>query len=357
MPHRPTALSVLVALLLLLLSGCGPHPPAGSTPRIIERFDQVSGTTELLIALSPVDDRVVWVSGAGGTWARTTDGGAHWASHRVPRADSLQFRDVHAVDAERAYLLSIGSGDRSRIYKTVDSGNTWTLQFANADPKAFYDCFDFWDADHGIAIGDAVDGEIVIITTTDGGAHWTRIAPAALPAALPAEGSFAASGTCLVTRPGGRAWIVMSNRDHARLLRTADYGRRWMIDSLPVTTRDGVGPQSVSFRDDRHGIVIGGGANAKPTDIGSAVTRDGGATWTAAGRPALATGVWGAAYVPGARAPTVVAVGPDGAAYSRDDGVSWIPIDSLNYWSVGFASPNAGWAVGKGGRITRIGGF
>ena len=33
---------------------------------------------------------------------------------------------------------------------------------------------------------------------------------------------------------------------------------------------------------------------------------------------------------------------------------TWARIDSLVYWSVGFASPAAGWAVGKGGRITRL---
>jgi photosystem II stability/assembly factor-like uncharacterized protein len=36
---------------------------------------QTSGTTQLLIAVSPVDSRVVWASGAGGTYVVTTDGG------------------------------------------------------------------------------------------------------------------------------------------------------------------------------------------------------------------------------------------------------------------------------------------
>ena len=43
--------------------------------------------------------------------------------------------------------------------------------------------------------------------------------------------------------------------------------------------------------------------------------------------------------------------------YSRDEGASWVPIDSANYWSVGFASPRAGWAVGTQGRITKLSGF
>ena len=80
-------------------------------------------------------------------------------------------------------------------------------------------------------------------------------------------------------------------------------------------------------------------------------------TWTARAKPPLASGVWGGMYVPGAARPTVVAVGPAGSAYTRDDGATWVPIDSSNYWSVGFASPRAGWAVGTRGRITRLSGF
>jgi photosystem II stability/assembly factor-like uncharacterized protein len=65
--------------------------------------EQKSGTTALLIAVSPVNENVVWVSGARGTWLRTTDGGSTWQAGQVPGADSLQFRDVHAVDANTAY--------------------------------------------------------------------------------------------------------------------------------------------------------------------------------------------------------------------------------------------------------------
>lgn len=324
---------------------------------VIVREDQTSGTTALLIAVSPVNDRVAWVSGALGTWARTTDGGATWRTARVDGADSLQFRDVHAVDADTAYLLSIGSGSRSRIYKTVDAGRTWTLQFTNPDSAGFYDCMDFWDARRGIVIGDAIGSEIAILTTDDGGARWTRVPPSALPPAQQGEGSFAASGTCVETRPGGGAWIVASNPARARVLHTGDHGRTWRVDTLPITTRAGVGPQSVSFRDDRTGIVLGGGYQSQPDDVLAAGTTDGGRTWMARTRPPMRTGVWGGSYVPGARPTAIVAVGPAGAVYSRDEGTSWVVIDTLNYWSVGFSSPRAGWAVGAEGRITRLSGF
>jgi photosystem II stability/assembly factor-like uncharacterized protein len=334
-----------------------PEPHSTAVGRSVIRTEQSSGTTALLIAVSPVSDSVVWVSGAQGSYVRSTDGGTTWRAGRVPGADSLQFRDVHAVDANTAYLLSIGNGSQSRIYKTTDAGKSWTLQFTNPDSAGFYDCMDFWDSNHGLVIGDAIGREIAILTTTDGGARWTRIPPASLPPAQPNEGSFAASGRCLVTRPGGHAWIVASNPDRGRVLHTADYGRTWSVDTLPITTRAGVGPQAIGFRDDRHGIALGGGYQATPTDVLSAVTSDGGSTWTARARPPLRTGVWGGVYVPSATPPAVVAVGPAGAVWTPNEGRSWITIDTLNYWSVGFASPRAGWAVGAQGRITKLSGF
>jgi photosystem II stability/assembly factor-like uncharacterized protein len=133
----------------------------------------------------------------------------------------------------------------------------------------------------------------------------------------------------------------------ARLLHTADYGRTWSVDTIPLS-----GIASVSFRDLVNGIVLGSDSTAA-----TASTHDGGRTWERGGPPPFPGGVYGGVYVPGARRPTVVAVGPGGSAYSRDDGATWIAIDGNAYWSVAFASPRAGWAVGPRGRITRLGGF
>jgi hypothetical protein len=82
-------------------------------------------------------------------------------------------------------------------------------------------------------------------------------------------------------------------------------------------------------------------------------TGDGGATWTVGGPLAFAGAAYGASFVPGAGA-TLVAVGPQGAAYSLNDGATWTRLDTLSYWAVGFADAANGWAVGPEGRITKI---
>ena len=107
--------TLLLFGLPILCAGCrgAPSPGPAAAPTLEE---QRSGTTRLLQAVSPVDSSVVWVSGHGSTWMRTTDGGRTWAGGVVPNADSLEFRDVHAASASEAWLLSAGPGERSRVY-------------------------------------------------------------------------------------------------------------------------------------------------------------------------------------------------------------------------------------------------
>ncbi|HEU4772809.1 MAG TPA: hypothetical protein VFS68_11700, partial [Candidatus Udaeobacter sp.] len=96
---------------------------------------QDSGTTNGLIAVSPVNPRVVWASGRNGTFTRTTDGGRTWNAGVVPGAEALQFRDVQGFSARVAYLMSIGNNPTDfRVYKTLDGGATWTIQFENQIP-------------------------------------------------------------------------------------------------------------------------------------------------------------------------------------------------------------------------------
>ena len=331
-----------VACLLTSLAGMG----SAQAPTVEV---QQSGTRALLISVSAVNDSVVWVAGANRTFLRTVNGGATWIAGQVPVPDdsTLQFRDVHALDANTAWLLSIGNGRDSRIFRTNDAGTTWTTQFVNEDSAAFYDCFDFWSADSGIVVSDVVRGRMVVRTTSDGGKTWTLVAASALPAGLEGEGSFASSGTCVVTRPGGRAWIGTTK---GRVVHTADYGRSWRVSRAPVTVSDSVGVTSLAFRDASNGIAFGGyGGAASDTLI--ALTRDGGATWTTGPRPPLRGGISGGVY---ARGRSIVVAGFSGAAWSPDEGRTWTVLDTANYWGIGFAPSGTGWIVGRGGRVVRV---
>lgn len=347
-----------------LVAGCA--RPAGSPSLAPAReraplpllVRQTSGTTALLQAVSVVNDSVAWVSGHRGTWLRTTNGGATWEAGRVPGADTLQFRDVFAASPDTAWLLSAGNGALSRIYRTTDGGRQWALQFENADARAFYDCLDFWDSRRGLAFSDAVDGRFPVLLTDDGGAHWR---PATgLPPALPGEGGFAASGTCVVAGAGGRAWIGTGNAARSRVLITRDYGRSWRVSEIPIPAAPAAGVASLAFRDPQHGLA-GGGLVSRPDSAWESVatTADGGERWQLppvgdrARFPPIGA-VFGLAWLKGGEGREVLAVGPRGAALSLDGGQSWTAVDTAAYWAAGAAPSGGGWMVGPGGRITRI---
>ena len=349
------ALWSLLLMSLLLFSSCSPPPETSpvfsptSTPQAIE-------STALFIGISVVNDQTVWISGTSGTYARTTNGGASWETGVVPGADSLQFRDVHAFSDQHAFLLSIGNGDQSRIYRTMDGGTSWEQVFTNQEEQGFFDCMDFWDENNGIAFSDSFEGSFYLITTSDGGTTWTRIDPAVLPPALEGEGSFAASGTCLITEGSQTAYVGTGAGGAARVMKTTDRGATWSVVETPVSHgTPSSGLASVSFLNSTQGVVAGGEIS-KPDSIASpiAITEDAGATWTLASPPSFTGAIYGVSYVPGQSTPTLVAAGPKGVAYSTDNGTTWMPVSEDNYWSVAFAENGHGWVTGTEGKILKI---
>ena len=332
---------------------------------------QTSGVTARLRGVSAVSEEVAWASGSGSTVLRTTDGGTTWQKLTVTN-DTLDFRDIDAIDAQTAYILSIGNGPASRIYKTTDAGATWTMQFKADDPKVFLDAMSFWDADHGIVFSDSVDGQFYILTTDNGGRTWSRVPVststraqtrsqdksrvlfATLPPALENEGAFAASGTNIALVGKTRAWIGTGGAAKARVLRTSDRGRTWKVADTPLAAGPSAGIFSIAFRDAKHGVIAGGDYRKEQQAVDNlAVTNDGGVTWK------LVKGLSGfrsvVAYVPGMNTPTLVAVGPSGADYSTDDGKTWKPIAGRGFDTFSFMPHRAaGWGAGANGGIAKL---
>src|SRR4051794_3843053 len=326
---------------------------AAAAPAVYRWEPQTSGVTARLRGVSAVSEQVAWASGASGTVLRTSDGGAAWTKLTVPDAAGLDFRDVDATSATTAYILSIGKGEQSRIYKTRDAGVTWTLQFTNQEPEGFFDAMAFWDDSRGLVMGDSIGGRFDILRTNDGGHTWARIPAKSLPAALGNEGAFAGSGTNVVVRPGGHAWIGTGAGPRCRVLHTTDYGATWTIAETPVAAAAAAGIFSIAFRDARHGLTVGGNYEKEgDAPDNSAATIDGGATWT----PVTGLGGFRSVVAPVPDTPgSWLAVGPSGADITSDDGKTWTAISGDGYHAFSF-SPRGrrGWGVGEGGRIARL---
>jgi photosystem II stability/assembly factor-like uncharacterized protein len=317
---------------------------------------QNSGTDLQLRGISAVSEKVAWASGAKGTVLRTVDGGATWEKVNVPGAETLDFRDVQAFDQNTAFVLSIGPGEQSRIYKTTDGGKNWRLQFTNHDPKAFYDCFAFWDRTHGIALSDSVEGKFPLLATADG-ATWQPVAVKKMPPALPNEGAFAASGTCVATF-GKRAVWFGTGGPAARVFRSFDRGKSWAVAETPIIHGEATqGIFSLVFWSGKDGVAVGGDYKqpARNEKI-AAFSHDGGKTWKLPSHmPSGYRSAVAAAPVPGRI--SLVAVGASGlddaeagAGAARD----WRLRDRRDYNAVSYATPGAGWAVGPKGLIVRL---
>ncbi len=335
-----------------------PQPAKLSDVALALWTPQNSNTAASLHGLSIVNATVVWASGTGGTFVRTTNGGATWQAGTVAGGENFDFRDVYAVDAKTAYLMSIGGKNEGRIYKTTDAGKTWSLQYAERNPKAALDCMAFWNAARGIVIGDPVDGKSEVLTTSDGGAHWTLLRPESMPPAKAGEGS-PASGTCVATYSGQEgkdetwpAWFATENA--SRVFHASDPGKAWTASETPVVTGLNQGVFSIAVADSRRVVIVGGDYDhPRMVKRNAAYSDDGGRTWKESNhRPAGYR--WCVAIVPGTPGPTAIAVGPTGMDYSIDGGKSWVQMNEMSANTIAFADAHRGWAVGQRGLILRF---
>jgi photosystem II stability/assembly factor-like uncharacterized protein len=309
---------------------------------------QTSGTTVSLRGIRVVNARVAWSSGTAGTWMLTTDGGGTWRSDTVRGGEKLDFRGAWAIDERNAWLLSVGSGAQSRVYRTTDGGRQWRQQLAASGPKGFFDAIAFWDARRGMVLGDPVDGEFEIYTTDDGGHHWRR---QHTPAALPDEGAFAASNSCLVLRGTHEAWFGTGGHGGARVFHSTDGGGSWAVAGTPVRD-DGAsaGIFSLAFADGLTGVAVGGDYSKPAAAYNIAVTADGGRTWTT---PAGAPAGYRSAVLYVAEYKAWIATGTSGSDVSFDAGQTWQTFDTVAYNALGSADGTV-LAVGPSRRIARL---
>lgn len=188
-----------------------------------------SGSAASFRGLSVVDNQIAWVSGTKGTVGRTTDGGKTWAFHSIPGYSDLDFRSLYAFGSQRAIIANAGSP--AHILLTTDGGESWKEVYTNDHKDAFFDGIDFWDADNGLIFGDPIDGKMLLLRTTDGGATWT---PAAEPPLLETgEASFAASGTG-IRCTGTHSVMICTGGNVSRIWSSEDKGERWSSLKTPI---------------------------------------------------------------------------------------------------------------------------
>ena len=216
---------------------------------------------------------------------RTTDGGEHWNNITSAFTDtSFLFRhNICGMGHFGSSFYGVGwwGGNTAHFYKSTDKGLTWTTSYI--DPSLASGLVDvvFLSADTGFASGgrNAVPNnyvfnfnpESVVLKTTDGGAHWTKVF----------------SDTTI----GGRIWklqflnhqlafgsIEPYYGDTVAMIKSTDGGNHWSIVGTHFSQRTNSSSstagytQGVGFVTPLHGWL--GGYYS-----GIYETKDGGLTW------------------------------------------------------------------------------
>ncbi|HSL72125.1 MAG TPA: M20/M25/M40 family metallo-hydrolase [Longimicrobiales bacterium] len=316
---------------------------------------QSSGTTAEFRGISAASEQVIWASGSRGVFARTLDGGRTWTADSIGGAGNLFLVDVHAVDANSAYIVGTDfSGGYAAIYKTTNGGQSWTRQWEKRHAQVFLDGIAFWDANTGIAFSDPVDGSFLILRTENGGATWTEVPRERIPPPLPGEAAFAASGTNLTALAPGHAWFVTGVGLQARVYHTADRGQTWTVAATPFAAGQTRGLFGIAFRDARNGIAVGGDfQEPKAAQPNVLRTTDGGKTWVVVGTSAPAGVRYGVTYQRDGDRVVVVATGPSGYGISTDEGKTWSALDTVGYNTLTARGAQV-WLGGPQGRIVRL---
>lgn len=276
--------------------------------------------------------------------------------------DALFVIDAHAVDAGTAYLLGTHfDGGLAKIYKTIAGGRRGIEQYVDGRAGIFFDGMAFWEADGGVAFADPVSGSFVIVVTKNGGETWRRIPTDRIPASLPGEAGFAASGTAITTHGTRHSWFGTGGGAMARVYRSADAGETRHVAETPLPAGPTAGIFGIAFRDTLHGVAVGGDYTRPRGEAMNALrTADGGRTWTLVATSAPPGVRYGITYLPASpglesddlASPLVVAVGPSGSGYSRDDGLTWTLLGADGFNTVA-AGPDAVWAAGTEGSLAR----
>jgi photosystem II stability/assembly factor-like uncharacterized protein len=337
-------------LILLCLMALAAGAQTHSGPWEFEDSNSTAG----LRGIRSIGNGVVWAGGTGGTVLRSEDDGYLWQTCATPPgAGKLDFRSIWAWDEKTALVMSSGPGDQSRLYQTTDGCSSWKLLFTNPDPAGFWDGLLFTDREHGVIYGDPVPApgrinhaRFGLLLTHDGGNTWT---PAADLEPLAGESMFAASNSAMTAKDGW-IWLGTSRARvlRGKVMRTGGW-TDWQSAPTPLASgNDSSGVFSLAFRDQLHGIAVGGNYR-KPEDATgtAAYTSDGGEHWSVPQKPPHG---YRSAVAWDEKDHAWITVGTNGSDVSYDGGKTWQWLDSGNWNALSLP-----WVVGPNGQIGKLG--
>lgn len=228
--------------------------PASQDVATVVRFPMDRDTTRILVGCGTA-------VAAGWRVAYSDNGGTTWTIVNLNAVATTCFSHgggLFALDRRHIWACS----NEGHVYFSNDGGASWTNQNAHTPaPAEALMCVRFIDENYGMCVGGTNAASSVLLTTTDGGAHWN----------LGATG-VAQRVTGVTVIDSKRAWICF---DTGILYYTYDFGVTWAQRVLPTAA---VKLGDVFFLDEFLGATVGytSGGNGHATVYR---TFNGGADW------------------------------------------------------------------------------
>ena len=210
-------------------------------------YEQNSGTTETLNSVFFIDETTGWACGRNAKIIKTTDGGANWFSQNTN--PSLFLSKIQFIDSNNGWAC----GDNKLLFST-DSGTNWSVQ--TFEDSAYVSSFQFISNSVGWLLIDYNYGSTArIYKTTNSGSSWT------LQLNILYNGPI--HNIYFVDENLG--WVSTSI---SGIYKTTNGGTNW----INYTSNIFGGPQVISFVDDQNGWIcyntLGSGQITHSTDGG-----------------------------------------------------------------------------------------
>lgn len=276
----------------------------------------LTGQESLIRDISVVNDNDIWIKDQNGVqFSITTDGGNSWVTKQFPADMTTNMPGgIYAISATTAYL-TVSMGTNKGVYKTTNSGETWTRQTtmfnsANAFPDFVY----FWNENEGVAVGDGYSNlNFEIYTTNNGGAQWNSVPSSSLPTAV-SDYTYNSNSAFRVV---GNSMYFTTNK--GKIYKSNDKGLTWQMINTPLTNGDYM---SFDFKDANNGLLVNSPSGSN-TVLYSTV--NGGLSWTIISKPYVYNNI---KYIPNLNI-YFSTHSIYGLSYSTDNGQTWTIHPSL----------------------------
>ncbi len=303
-----------------------------------------SNQTTSIRGMCVLNDKIVWISGSGGTVARSTDGGNSFTWMKVKGYEKRDFRDIESFDAKTAIIMAVDTP--AVILKTTDGGNTWKKVFEDKRPGMFLDAMEFWNSISGIVVGDPIHGKIFIARTFDGGETWRGLPEANYPIAENGEALFASSGTNIVKLNKQEAVFITGGKKSRLFIRDAK------IDLPILQGKDFTGANSIAVYDEKNIVITGGDFTKDSSRAQNCVlTKDKGKTFIIPTTPPFGY----RSCVTYISKNKLITCGTSGVDVSEDGGINWRNISRESFHVVQKAKKGKTvFLAGRNGRVAKL---